>query len=141
MEGSVVDLSKYRLETAKEDLETARSNMKAGNLRASINRSYYAIFRALRAVIALEQFDSSKHSGVIAHINQFYVKTGVFDRDFSKMIDSAFRLREKADYQDFFVANETRPRGALRKDHSFVSSLMGPLSWALRVRFGNPKAF
>lgn len=27
MEGSVVDLSKYRLETAKEDLETARSNL------------------------------------------------------------------------------------------------------------------
>ena len=59
MEGSVVDLSKYRFETAKEDLETAQNNLRDGNLRASINRSYYAIFRALRAVIALEQFDSS----------------------------------------------------------------------------------
>ena len=27
MEGSVVDLSKYRLETAREDLETARITM------------------------------------------------------------------------------------------------------------------
>ena len=84
MEGSVVDLSRYRLETAREDLETARSNLRNGNLRASINRSYYAIFRALRAVTALEQFDSSKHSGVIAHINQFYVKKGIFDKEFSK---------------------------------------------------------
>lgn len=32
-----------------------------------------------------------------------YVKTGVFERSFSKMIDTAFRLREKADYDDFYV--------------------------------------
>jgi uncharacterized protein (UPF0332 family) len=32
----------------------------------------------MRAVNALDCFDSSKHSGVIAHFNQFYVKTGKF---------------------------------------------------------------
>ena len=121
MEGSVIDLSKYRLETAKEDLETTRSNLRDGNLRASVNRSYYAIFRALRAVIALEQFDSSKHSGVIAHINQFYVKAGVFDKDFSKMIDSAFRLREKADYQDFFVVSVEEAQDQMDKAEKILS--------------------
>lgn len=65
MGGSVTTLSQYRLSRAKEDFKTACDNMKEGSLRASINRSYYAIFHALRAITALDNFDSSKHSGVI----------------------------------------------------------------------------
>ena len=60
MEGSVVDLSRYRLERAKDDLKTARDNFNEGSYRASVNRSYYAIFHALRAITALDQFDSGK---------------------------------------------------------------------------------
>ena len=103
MDGSLTDLSKYRLETAKEDLATAKKNFEDASYRASVNRSYYAIFHALRAITALDQFDSGKHSGIIAYVNQHYVKSGVFDKEFSKLIDSAFRLREKADYEDFYV--------------------------------------
>ena len=36
-------------------------------------------------------------------MNQNYVKAGIFDKEFSKLIDSAFRLREKADYEDFYI--------------------------------------
>lgn len=103
MEGSVMDLALYRLERAKEDLETADDNLKNGKYRASVNRSYYAVFHALRAVTALDRFDSGKHSGIIAFFNQHYVKTGLFDREVSKMIDSCYRLREKADYDDFYL--------------------------------------
>ena len=59
MDGSLIDLSKYRLERAREDLQTARDNFENGSYRASVNRSYYAIFHALRAVTALDDFDSS----------------------------------------------------------------------------------
>ena len=103
MEGSVMDLAKYRLARAKEDLETAADNLENGKFRASVNRSYYAIFHSIRAITALDHFDSSKHSGVIAFFNQHYVKTGVFDKEISKMIDSCYRLREKADYDDFYL--------------------------------------
>ena len=103
MDGSLTDLSKYRLARAKEDLQTAESNFQEKSYRASVNRSYYAIFHALRAITALDQFDSSKHSGIIAYINQHYVKTGIMDKSFSKIVDKAFRYREKADYEDFFV--------------------------------------
>lgn len=72
--GSVTDLSRYRLERAREDLKTAGDNLREGSYRASVNRSYYAIFHALRSITALDGFDSGKHSGIIAYINQNYVK-------------------------------------------------------------------
>ena len=98
-----MDLAKYRLVRAKEDLETAADNLENGKYRASVNRSYYAVFHSIRAITALDHFDSSKHSGVIAFFNQHYVKTCVFDKELSKMIDSCYRLREKADYDDFYL--------------------------------------
>lgn len=45
----------------------------AGRYKNALNRAYYSIFHAMRAVNALDGFDISKHSGVIAHFNQNYV--------------------------------------------------------------------
>ena len=99
-------LCQYRLERAKEDLLTAESNHKGGFYKASINRSYYTIFHCIRAVNIFDGFDASKHSSVIAHFNQYFVHTGEFDKKIYKIIDSAYRIREKCDYSDFFLASK-----------------------------------
>ncbi len=123
MDGSVTDLSKYRLETAKDDLATAKKNFEDARYRASVNRSYYAIFHALRALTALDQFDSGKHSGIIAYVNQHYVKAGVFDKSFSKLIDSAYRLREKADYEDFYIVAIEDARKQIEKAETVIAAV------------------
>lgn len=123
MEGSVIDLSKYRYETAKDDLDTAKVMFRAEKYKAAINRSYYAIFHALRSVTALDGFDSSKHSGVIAYFNKNYVKTKIFEKDISKKIDKAFRLREKADYQDFFVISKVQVEEQIQKAEQVIGMI------------------
>ena len=123
MEGSVIDLSRYRLERAKEDLETAQDNLENKRFQASVNRSYYAIFHALRAVTAMDQFDSSKHAGVISYVNHHYVKSGIFDKSFSKLIDSAYRLREKADYQDFYIVSEKEAIEQIQKAETILKTV------------------
>ena len=95
------ELSDYRMKRARETLADAKSLLERDRVESSINRSYYAIFHALRSVTALDGFDSSKHSGIIAHFNQMYVKAGIFDKEISKLIRIAFSTREKADYDDF----------------------------------------
>ena len=106
MEGSVKDLSKYRFERAEEDLYISKILFEGNNLRASANRSYYAIFHALRAVHALDGFDSSKHSGIMGTFNERYIKAGVFPKDMSRDISLAYRIREKSDYEDFFIISK-----------------------------------
>lgn len=103
MEGSIRDLALYRLETAKENLEIAKSLLSDDKLKFAMNRSYYSIFHALRAVNALDGFDSSKHKGVISHFNQEYIKTECFPRELSKMIMNAMEIRQKSDYDDFYI--------------------------------------
>ena len=107
MEGSVKDLAKYRLEKAFEDLERARRELEYSDYKLALNRSYYAIFHAIRAVNILDEFDSSKHSGVIAHFNRHHVKNNDFDSDISKKIASAMNIRQKSDYDDFYIASKS----------------------------------
>ncbi len=74
MEGSLRELAGYRMERAREMLDAAKDNLEIGQFKTSLNRSYYAIFHAMRAANILKGFDSSKHSGVIAFFNKEYLK-------------------------------------------------------------------
>lgn len=74
----------------------------------------------MRAVNAIDLYDSSKHSGVIAHFNQRYVKTGAFSKEVSKIIRSSSEMREQADYEDFFIASKTDAEEQLEKAKQFV---------------------
>ena len=97
---------KYRLDNAKEKLESAKLLLDAGKYRDSIGRSYYAIFTAVRAVLANDKVDFSKHSGVIAYFQKEYIKTGIFDVKYSKYLQNAFQIRNSCDYDDFFIASQ-----------------------------------
>lgn len=45
--GGAKELAKYRISLAKDDIEAASVNFDSGHYRASNNRAYYAIFRAI----------------------------------------------------------------------------------------------
>ena len=49
----IIELSNYRIDKAKEDLETAIELIELRKFSQSVNRSYYAIFHAVRALLAL----------------------------------------------------------------------------------------
>lgn len=105
MAGSIEELSRYRFSRAKEELDNARGVFEEGKFKMALNRSYYSMFHAMRSVNVLDEFDSSKHSGVIAHFNQYYVKEGHFPKEASKIVRNASEMREQADYEDFFTAS------------------------------------
>ena len=123
METSMRELSKYRFENCKEDLFDAKLMLENGRYKNALNRGYYAIFHAIRAVNALDGFDSSKHSGVIAHFNQQYVKEGIFPKELSKIIREASENREKADYLDFFIASKSEAEKQVGRAEEFVAQI------------------
>lgn len=123
MAGSLTELAEYRFTRAEEELGTAELLLRHSNYRSSLNRSYYSIFHAIRAVNALDGFDSSKHSGVIAHFNQEHVKNGDFPKSVSKIISGASELREQADYEDFYTATQGEAETALANAGTFIAAV------------------
>ncbi len=80
---------KYRLETAKEDLESSYLLLQNGKLKSSTNRSYYSIFHSMRVILAIENIDFKHHSGVISYFRKEYIKNNIFDKSLSVIIQKA----------------------------------------------------
>ena len=100
------DLVSYRLISAKDKLISAKVLFEAGQYKDSIGRSYYAIFSAIRAVLAIDNVDFSKHSGVIAYFQKEYIKTEIFEKKYAKYLQQAFQIRNSCDYDDFFIVSK-----------------------------------
>lgn len=103
MENNTTELSKYRIQQARQCIKSAKTLVHINDYRGAANRSYYAIFHAMRSVLALENKDFSKHSGVSAYFRKEYIKTGIFDVELSDIISMAFEVRSNSDYDDFYV--------------------------------------
>lgn len=99
------ELMEYRLEMAQERLHSSKILLDDGSYKDSIGRSYYAMFTAVRALLAMEGQDFSKHAGVIAYFQKEFIKTGKFDKKYSKYISQAFQIRNNTDYADFFIVS------------------------------------
>ena len=56
-----IAFAKYRLERAKETLKSSILLYENKDLAGAINRAYYSIFYAIRAVLAVESMDFKRH--------------------------------------------------------------------------------
>lgn len=117
------DLSLYRLSKAKQYLEDAKKTLAMEMYDTAANRSYYAIFHAARAVLALDGLDFKKHSGVISNFQMRYIKTGIFDKQLSNIIKSAFSLRTESDYEDFYVISKADVESQVREAEIFFQTV------------------
>ena len=66
-----------------------------------MNRTYYAMFYAVLALLVYEPYSSSKHSGVLSYFNRRFIKEGIFDESLGRTINTAFELRQRGDYREY----------------------------------------
>ncbi|MDP2682606.1 MAG: HEPN domain-containing protein [Deltaproteobacteria bacterium] len=116
-------LAKHRLERAKEHFQSAKELLANNHLLDSVSRSYYAVFTAARAVLATEDMDSAKHSGVISLFDKHFVKTGKISSDASKIIHEGKEYREKADYADYPEITKEIAESELVKAERFIKEV------------------
>ena len=123
-------MSKVRLENAEECLRDAWLLAKSDRCKALVNRTYYAVFHAMRAVLVLDEFDSKKHSGIIAEFRRKYIKTGIFDIELSVIISTLFLARSNSDYDDFYMIAKEDAVQQLRDAEKFVEAVIKYLDYS-----------
>ena len=104
--GTRQDLVLYRLETAKNDLKSARVLLAIEDYKGANNRAYYSIFHAINAVYAVSGKAYKRHKDALANFNKEYVKTSIFPREMGRKIGQAEEIRHASDYDDFYIASK-----------------------------------
>lgn len=115
-----IELAKYRLEDAKEKLYSAETLLNGNSFKDSVSRSYYAMFSAARALLAMERVDSSKHSGIISLFNLHLVKSGKVAKKCGKILAKAKTVREKSDYGDFTMITKEEANNQIEDAKKFI---------------------
>lgn len=118
-----VDISKVRLEHAKECLQDAKLLLAGESYRSAANRTYYAVFHAMRAVLALDGVDMKHHSGIISEFRRRYIKTGIFDVRLSELISELSTMREGSDYNDFFIVSKAETAEQVASAEIFLNAV------------------
>ena len=75
----------------------------------------------MRAVLALDGFDSKKHSGIIAEFRRRYLKTSILPKELSYTIDSLVEVRQGSDYDDFYLISKEETIEQLCLAEEFVN--------------------
>lgn len=119
------ELSRYRLSQSAEDLQGAEKNLAIGEFKIADNRAYYSVFHAMRAVLALDGVDFKKHSGVISYFRENYIKTNIFETKYSKIITNASLVRNKCDYEDFYIATKDEAEEQIENAKVFLEAVTG----------------
>lgn len=113
-------LSAYRLEKAATLLTQAELLLKHQQYDGSVNRSYYAIFNAVRAILAFVRLDSQSHRGVISFFDRYFVKTGIVEKRLSTIVHEAFDTRQDNDYEDFYQPTEAEAQEQFEHATQFI---------------------
>ena len=123
-----IEISKARFDHAKECLQDAKLLLTGESYRSAANRVYYAIFHAMRAVLALDGVDMKHHSGIISEFRKRYIKTGAFDTSLSGIISELSSVREGSDDNDFFIVSKAETIQQVQAAEEFLTEIQAYLS-------------
>jgi uncharacterized protein (UPF0332 family) len=106
MDEQTIELAKYWIEKAREELQAAKYLLEKSIFKSSLSSSYYSIFHSARALLVFEKLDSKKHSGIITLFNEKYIKPGLLEEKTKDILTRAFYIRIDSDYKDFYLASQ-----------------------------------
>lgn len=114
---------RYRLERARQTLEDARLLAQSGRLHSAMNRVYYACFYCVSALVSSEGHKASKHTGVRALFNRYWVKTGRVPTELGGFYSAPFDERQKADYADLVRLDREQVNRWVERAAPFVAHI------------------
>lgn len=118
-----VDLCKYRLKNSEDSFMVAEACLEKGLYKDAINRSYYAAFYAIKALLALEEVDFKRHKDVIAYFNKAYAATEKIPREIGRKVAHLQQKREKSDYDDFYLASKEETLEQVENTKSVITAV------------------
>lgn len=120
---SAPDTSRLMLAKARNKLETAMLLYRGGRYDDYVSRSYYAVFHALNAVLITRGFTFSSHAQTIGVFNREFVKSGVFPKEYSQIVQSLFEDRQTGDYDFDSVIDEQTARESIENAEKIISGI------------------
>lgn len=114
---------KLFIEKAERSISASKQLIESEHFDFASSRLYYGVFYAMEATLLTKNISSSRHSGVISEFNLHFVKSGIFPKNFSKIIGRLFRERQAGDYGFYSDINEEETLKNLEMAENFINKV------------------
>jgi uncharacterized protein (UPF0332 family) len=118
-------LAKVRYERARELLEEAKLLLEKEAYKSANNRSFYAIEKSVKALLATEETEVTTHSGGLKQFNYYFIHKGdgTFTSDDYQIIARAEQIRTFSDYDDFYIASKQEAKEQVISAEEFLEKV------------------
>lgn len=109
-------LVSVRFERAKDLYYEATELVKMDCYKSANNRSFYAIEKCIKALLATRQMDVETHNGAVSQFNLLFIhqENSLFSKADYQKIAKADRIRNASDYDDFYIVNKEETKELLK---------------------------
>ena len=88
-----------------------------------VNRLYYSLFHAVSALLINDGYNVGSHRGAVGAFGQHYVTTGIFTIEDGRHYSRLQGLREKADYNCSFNAQEKDAASKIEPTRQLIAKI------------------
>ncbi len=100
------ELIQYNIEKANKSIEDTQFLIDNNKLELAVNRIYYGLFYILNALALKNKYQTSKHQQIIGWFNKTFIKERKVDKEYGKILHTAYDNRSEADYGTFVEFKE-----------------------------------
>ena len=77
----------------------------------------------MRSVMALKGVNFGNHGQVIGYFRREFIKTGIFPKIMSNIIETLFQVRNESDYDDFYIISKEDVTNQLASAEYFLGEI------------------
>jgi uncharacterized protein (UPF0332 family) len=122
------DSTGHLLLNAEETLNAAQVLLNEDYLRDAVNRAYYAVFYIAEALLNEKDLRFKKHGAVHGAFAQQYIKTGLFDAKYHRLVLTAFAKRMLGDYDEAVQFKSEEVKQTVKEAWDFLQAAKEYLS-------------
>lgn len=115
------ELSRYRMSKAESLLTDAELLLKSNSFESAVNRAYYAVLLATRALLILRGIDPETHEGAKTMLSKEFIKTGLLQKEAGETFRLIQARRVDSDYGDYIEIDASEAADSLNRAKEFVS--------------------
>lgn len=117
------ELINMELQKCDESLTVSGLSLEKGLYNSSVSSAYYAVLHAAKAVLLTRSIESFSHNGVISKFALNFVKEGIFDKRFSKLLGRLRKAREDGEYKTTITYTQEEAILRLEEAKEFVKEM------------------
>lgn len=135
-ETNIKKIAEEELKNAKERLEAAKILLKNNKIVDVINRAYYAMFHAARALLILYGEEPKSHEGTIREFSRIITEEKILDKKYGRYFRKTFEARESGDYRIGVIFEREDAEEIFRIAEEFVKVVSKLVKKVIEEKFG-----